>query len=107
MRRVIYRELAETLRRDIESGVHGPGGLLPSEASLGADFGVSRVTVPAFVAGTFIGLIPGTLPMALWGDDAARGFADSPLVGFGVLVAVGLVGYGLYRLRQRALLSRS
>lgn len=45
VRRVIYRELAESLRKDIESGTYGPGGLLPSEASLGADFGVSRVTV--------------------------------------------------------------
>lgn len=45
MRRVIYRELAESLRKDIESGTYGAGSLLPSEASLGASFGVSRVTV--------------------------------------------------------------
>jgi GntR family transcriptional regulator len=45
VRRVIYRELAESLREDIESGSYGAGSLLPSEASLGASFGVSRVTV--------------------------------------------------------------
>lgn len=45
MRRVIYREIADSLRRSIESGDYGDGRLLPSEASLGASFGASRVTV--------------------------------------------------------------
>ncbi len=45
MRRVIYREIAESLRSDIERGAYGEGGLLPSEASIGASFGASRVTV--------------------------------------------------------------
>ncbi len=37
--------MAETLRSDIESGTYGDGGLLPSEAAIGARFEVSRVTV--------------------------------------------------------------
>ena len=45
VRRVIYREVADSLRTDIESGVYGDGGLLPSEAAIGTRFGVSRVTV--------------------------------------------------------------
>ena len=45
MRRVIYRDVADSLRTDIESGAYGDGGLLPSEAAIGARFEVSRVTV--------------------------------------------------------------
>ena len=45
MRRVIYREIADSLRSSIETGEYGDGRLLPSEASLGASFGASRVTV--------------------------------------------------------------
>lgn len=37
--------MAESLRNDIESGSYGDGGLLPSEAALGARFEVSRVTI--------------------------------------------------------------
>ncbi len=37
--------MAESLRSDIESGAYGDGGLLPSEAAIGARFEVSRVTV--------------------------------------------------------------
>lgn len=45
MRRVIYREIAESLRNDIDANAFGDGGLLPSEAALGARFEASRVTV--------------------------------------------------------------
>lgn len=45
MRRIRYQEIAEDLRRTIESGVLGPGEVLPSEASLGSAHGASRVTI--------------------------------------------------------------
>ncbi|MEM8924142.1 MAG: GntR family transcriptional regulator [Actinomycetota bacterium] len=45
MRRVIYREIAASLREGIESGEYTAGELLPSEAALCATFGASRVTV--------------------------------------------------------------
>ncbi|MEM9655229.1 MAG: GntR family transcriptional regulator [Actinomycetota bacterium] len=45
MRRVIYREIAASLRRGIESGEYTAGELLPSEAALCATFGASRVTI--------------------------------------------------------------
>ncbi len=44
-RRIRYQEIAETLRRRIESGELAPGEVLPSEASLGTAHNVSRVTV--------------------------------------------------------------
>lgn len=40
-----YLEVAEHLRSLIAAGGYGAGGSLPSEADLGARFGVSRVTV--------------------------------------------------------------
>lgn len=64
--------------------------------------GVSRVSVRAFLAGTFIGLIPGTLAISLWGDDAVRGMGDAPaasLVIVGVVVAVLVL---VTRRRRRA-----
>lgn len=45
VRRVIYREIADRLRQDIEAGAYARGELLPSEAALGAKFDASRVTV--------------------------------------------------------------
>jgi GntR family transcriptional regulator len=40
-----YLDLATELRNRIAGGDVGPGGALPSEATLGRNFGVSRVTV--------------------------------------------------------------
>lgn len=45
MRRIIYREIADHLRTDIESGRYVASGLLPSESELCASFNASRVTV--------------------------------------------------------------
>jgi len=45
VRRVIYRDIADSLRRRIETGEYADGSLLPSEASLGASYGASRVTI--------------------------------------------------------------
>ena len=45
MRRVIYREIASSLRGGIESGQYAAGELLPSEAEFCATYGASRVTV--------------------------------------------------------------
>jgi GntR family transcriptional regulator len=45
VREVRYRAIAEELRRRVESGEYGAGGLLPSESELSAANGVSRVTV--------------------------------------------------------------
>ncbi|MDH4279213.1 MAG: winged helix-turn-helix domain-containing protein, partial [Acidimicrobiia bacterium] len=45
MRRIRYHEIADDLRRTIESGDLEPGKVLPSEASLGTSHGASRVTI--------------------------------------------------------------
>jgi GntR family transcriptional regulator len=45
LRRVIYLEIAESLRQSIASGDYSEGQLLPSEASLGELHGASRVTI--------------------------------------------------------------
>jgi DNA-binding GntR family transcriptional regulator len=41
----VYRQLAQVLRDDIESGRLGPGAPLPSESSLVQEHGISRDTV--------------------------------------------------------------
>lgn len=45
MRKVIYLEIADSLRRMINSGTYGEGQVLPSEASLGKLHEASRVTI--------------------------------------------------------------
>jgi GntR family transcriptional regulator len=45
VREVRYRTIADEMRQRIEAGEYGAGGLLPSEAELSAQHGVSRVTV--------------------------------------------------------------
>ncbi|MGA1805279.1 GntR family transcriptional regulator [Rhizobium sp. HT1-10] len=41
----LYQQIADQLRADIARGEFDPAGRLPSEAEMGAKFGVSRVTV--------------------------------------------------------------
>jgi len=41
----LYQQIADRLRNDIAIGRFEPSGRLPSEAEIGAQFGVSRVTV--------------------------------------------------------------
>ena len=43
----LYQQLASQLRREILAGVYRPGDRLPSEETLCATFGVSRITVRA------------------------------------------------------------
>lgn len=45
VRKVIYLEIADSLRRKIASGQYGEGQVLPSEATLGETHGASRVTI--------------------------------------------------------------
>lgn len=45
VRNIIYREIADSLRRMITSGEYGEGQVLPSESSLGQIHGASRVTI--------------------------------------------------------------
>lgn len=45
VRKVIYLEIAESLRRKIESGEYSDGNVLPSEATLGKTHSASRVTI--------------------------------------------------------------
>ena len=45
MRRIRYQEIADELRRRLQSGDLEPGRVLPSESSLGAEYEASRVTV--------------------------------------------------------------
>ncbi len=41
----IWRQIAQTIEGEIESGVYGPGDRLPTEAQLATRFGVNRHTV--------------------------------------------------------------
>lgn len=62
--------------------------------------GVSSVTVPQFLVGTAIGLIPITAGMSWFGDDAVRAAQSAPLLLapiIGLAVAVG----ALVRVRRR------
>ncbi|MEV6298660.1 winged helix-turn-helix domain-containing protein [Actinoplanes sp. NPDC051861] len=43
--RAVFRQLADLLRRQIESGELAPGDPLPSELRLADDYGISRTTV--------------------------------------------------------------
>ena len=61
--------------------------------------GVSRVTVPAFLAGTLIGLIPTTVALSAWGDDAVRLVQRAPLL-IGGIGAVAVVATVLVRRRN-------
>lgn len=45
MRSIRYKEIAQDLRRGIESGEYGPSQVLPSEADLGLIHQASRVTI--------------------------------------------------------------
>lgn len=62
--------------------------------------GVSRVSVPAFLAGTVVGLVPGTVAMAVWGDDAVRGLSDIPPAGWAV-IALAATAAALLLKRRR------
>lgn len=46
-----YRMIAASIERDIELGRFAPGSLLPSEADLAVQFGVTRMTVRQALAG--------------------------------------------------------
>jgi DNA-binding FadR family transcriptional regulator len=43
--RAVFRQLADLLRDQIESGALGPGAPLPSELRLAQEYGISRTTV--------------------------------------------------------------
>lgn len=45
MRTIRYQQIADELRERVAGGRYGPGRLLPSEAEMSTEFGVSRVTV--------------------------------------------------------------
>ncbi len=64
--------------------------------------GVSRVSVPAFLAGTVVGLVPGTVAIAVWGDDAVRGLGDTPVLAALLGIGVGAVLYVAVRRRSAA-----
>ena len=48
--RAVFRQLADLLRRRIESGELGPGDPLPSELRLVQEYGISRTTVRQAIA---------------------------------------------------------
>ncbi len=62
--------------------------------------GVSSVTVPQFLIGTAIGLIPTTAALSLWGDDAVRAVVRAPLLLVPVVGSTVAIG-ALVRLRRR------
>ena len=76
-----------------------PGYAPPADWALG----VSSVTVPQFLLGTAIGLIPITAGMSWFGDDAVRAAQRAPLllVPIAGLVAAG-VALSRYRRRRSA-----
>ena len=48
--RAVFRQLADLLRKQIESGELGPGDPLPSELRLAQEYGLSRTTVRQAIA---------------------------------------------------------
>lgn len=62
--------------------------------------GVTQVSVPAFLAGTAIGLIPSTLAMSVFGDEAVDVVRRAPLA-VGVAAVLAVVGYRLFRRHRR------
>ena len=48
--RAVFRQLADLLRAQIESGELGPGEPLPSELRLAQEYGISRTTVRQAIA---------------------------------------------------------
>src|SRR5919199_3033937 len=48
--RGVFRQLADLLRRQIDSGELGPGEPLPSELRLAQEYGISRTTVRQAIA---------------------------------------------------------
>src|ERR1700761_4577572 len=48
--RAVFRQLADLLRNQIESGELGPGEPLPSELRLAQEYGISRTTVRQAIA---------------------------------------------------------
>src|SRR3954452_23003373 len=48
--RAVFRQLADLLRDQIESGELGPGEPLPSELRLAQEYGISRTTVRQAIA---------------------------------------------------------
>ncbi|MHC5209694.1 MAG: TVP38/TMEM64 family protein [Planctomycetota bacterium] len=62
-------------------------------------FGVSPVTAGQFAVGTFLGMLPGTLALALFGSSAAAGSTVSLLLG-ALLLAGMLIGYRLLSRRS-------
>jgi uncharacterized membrane protein YdjX (TVP38/TMEM64 family) len=63
-------------------------------------FGVSPVTTGQFVVGTFLGMLPGTLALALFGGSAAAGSTVTMLIG-ALLLASLLLGFRLLTRRSR------
>lgn len=58
-----YMQIADELRHGIRAGRYGPGGLLPSESDLIAEYGVARLTARkarrVLVAEGLVEIIPG------------------------------------------------
>ncbi len=48
--RAVFRQLADLLRNQIQSGELGPGDSLPSELRLAQEYGISRTTVRQAIA---------------------------------------------------------
>jgi uncharacterized membrane protein YdjX (TVP38/TMEM64 family) len=63
-------------------------------------FGVSPVTTAQFLVGTFVGMLPGTLALALFGGSAAVGSVPKLLFG-AILLGGMLVGYRVLSRRSR------
>lgn len=62
--------------------------------------GVSAVTVPQFLIGTAIGLIPVTAALSWWGDDAVTAVERAPLLLVPIAGATAAIG-ALMRMRRR------
>ena len=90
--RAVFRQLADLLRAQIESGELGPGEALPSELRLAQEYGISRTTVRQAIGqlrteglitvdrprGTFV-RIPEATELSRWRAVNARAPACRPM----------------------------
>ena len=56
--------------------------------------GAIRIRYPAYIIGTFIAMLPGTIATSVFGNEIKRALADPSTINYGLLAAV-LVGFGL------------
>ena len=93
--RLLYRQLADILRRDIENGTHKPGTMLPSMDDLASQFHLNKATVRQAIAElTAAGLVysvpaKGTFVAEEDGERKDGLLAKTPSIGWVLSVSDG------------------